>query len=218
MKTSIRWCLSLLISLAGASLGGCDLGLDQLWKEPRELLIDRVEAARDAQAKTVEEVLTTMEKFKQVTGFDGGDLSRNFDILQTSFQRSEVAVKEVSSRIGQVERAVDGLLKEWTDELEQYHDEALRARSARELKTTRAQAEELIAVMRQAEAKTKPVLDVFRDQVLFMKHNLNMQAITSLEQSRADIETDVDQLIREMKVSIAQANHFIDTMNLNKHD
>ena len=66
--------------------------------------------------------------------------------------------------------------------------------------------------MRKAEKKTEPVLDAFRDQVLFVKHNLNTQAISSLSQENAIIEQDVTNLIQEMEASIAEAEAFINSM------
>jgi hypothetical protein len=194
-------------------LGGCGFSVDQFWKEPRELLVDRVEDARDAQQETVEEFQTTMEKFKSVTNFDGGDLEKQFNTLNSAFERSEKAAINISNRVDKVEQASEALLKEWREELQQYHDESLRQRSQRQYDETSVQSEKLIVAMRRAEVKTKPVLDVFRDQVLFMKHNLNMQAITSLDSQTAEIETNVAGLIQEMEISIAEANQFIEAMD-----
>jgi hypothetical protein len=66
--------------------------------------------------------------------------------------------------------------------------------------------------MKRAEAKIDPVLNLFRDQVLFLKHNLNAQAIASLENELTTIESDVAVLIQEMQRSIAEANAFIEEM------
>ena len=63
--------------------------------------------------------------------------------------------------------------------------------------------------MREIESNTEPVLPVFRDQVLFLKHNLNMQAISSLQQESASVEQDVAILISQMEASIAEAQSFI---------
>lgn len=196
------------------SLSACDwLSLASLWMEPRDLLVSRVEAAKDAQEDTVEEFQTAMGKFKAVTSFDGGDLEKQFNTLNDSFESSEAAANDIRKRVDQVVGATNGLLDEWKNELEQYHDASLRSRAERQFDATRVQANQMIEAMRRAESKTKPVLDVLRDQVLFMKHNLNMQAVTSLEQQTASIETDVASLIAEMRQSIAEANRFIEAMN-----
>ena len=57
------------------------------------------------------------------------------------------------------------------------------------------------------------VLAAFRDQVLFLKHNLNAQAIASLETELASVRTDVSSLLKAMEVSIAEANAFIKDMS-----
>ena len=63
--------------------------------------------------------------------------------------------------------------------------------------------------MRVAEYHMQPVLNTFQDQVLFLKHNLNAQAIASLSNEFAFIENDIASLIRDMEASIAKADAFI---------
>lgn len=207
-----RHWLTTVLLVSMSVLSGCDAGIDRLWKEPRELLVDRVVGARDAQAETVEQFRTAMEEFKGVTGFSGGDLEEKFDRLNTAFTDSEAAAEEINDRIDSVVAASNRLLSEWEDELEQYHDQKFRRRSEEQFDITRAQSERMITSMRKAADKTKPVLDAFRDQVLFLKHNLNMQAITSLDAQTAEIEVEVEGLIREMEASISEANEFIKEM------
>ena len=57
-----------------------------------------------------------------------------------------------------------------------------------------------------------PVLQTFRDNVLFMKHNLNAKAITSLSGQLNAIEGDVEELLADMRASIDEANAFIESM------
>ncbi len=48
--------------------------------------------------------------------------------------------------------------------------------------------------------------------MLFLKHNLNAQAVASLQSTAAGIETDVQALIKDMEASINEANEFIAQM------
>jgi hypothetical protein len=66
--------------------------------------------------------------------------------------------------------------------------------------------------MKRAEAKIEPVLSAFRDQVLFLKHNLNARAIASLRNDLAEVEADIASLVRDMNASIAEADEFIRAM------
>ncbi|MFP6836641.1 MAG: DUF2959 family protein [Pseudomonadales bacterium] len=52
------------------------------------------------------------------------------------------------------------------------------------------------------------------DHVLFLKHNLNAQAIASLKSELTSIASDVAGLIREMEASIARSQAFIRDMEL----
>jgi hypothetical protein len=67
--------------------------------------------------------------------------------------------------------------------------------------------------MKRAETRMDPVLTAFRDQVLFLKHNLNARALVSLEGTAADIEADIDRLIRDMRESIRESEVFLASMN-----
>ena len=60
----------------------------------------------------------------------------------------------------------------------------------------------------------EPVLNAFRDQVLFLKHNLNATAIASLKGELGMIETDVAALVQDMEASIARSPAFIEEMHL----
>lgn len=182
---------------------------DTFYQEPRDILITRVEAASDAQQETAEEFRSALEEFKAVTGFNGGDLEAKFNKLNSAYERSEEAANEISSRVDRVVSATNRLLKEWRTELGQYHDANIKRRAQTQFDITREQAENLIAAMRNAESKSKPVLDAFRDQVLFLKHNLNMQAISALQTESANIEQDVSALIAQMEASIAKASSFV---------
>ena len=183
-----------------------------LWAEPRDILVDRVEDARDVQQETTEEFKSALEKFRSVVHFDGGDLEKKFNTLSDALESSEKAAKKIGSRVDKVVDASNTLLEEWRDELQDYHDSALKQKASRQFDRTRDRATQLIAAMRKAEEKTEPVLAAFRDQVLFLKHNLNMQAITALTEETATIESNVAALIQDMEASIAEANAFINAM------
>ena len=70
----------------------------------------------------------------------------------------------------------------------------------------------MLKSMREAERSMEPVLAVFRDNVLFLKHNLNAQAIGSLEGEFASLKLDIESLIAKMNESIEQSNAFIANM------
>ena len=66
--------------------------------------------------------------------------------------------------------------------------------------------------MKLAQSKITPVLNAFRDRVLFLKHNLNARAIASLKSQRDKVKSDITALVRDMNKSIEEADRFIKAM------
>lgn len=178
----------------------------------RDLLVSRVEGARDGQEEAKEQFNSALEAFGAVVEYDGGDLERMYNKLNTEFERSQAKAETVRRRIGAVEDVAEALFEEWEDELAQYSSAELRRASERTLRRTRARYADMLKAMRRAERKMDPVLTRFQDQVLFLKHNLNARAIAALEDTVVSLESDVAALVRELEASIAEANAFIDDM------
>jgi Protein of unknown function (DUF2959) len=188
--------------------------MERLGFPKRDILVDRVEEARDSKEQAAEQFKDALEKFIAVTGAKGGALQEKYDQLESEYEQSEARATDVHRRVVGVEDVAEALFDEWEAELDQYTSAPLRRKSERQLQQTRAQYSQLIRAMKRAEVKMDPVLAAFRDQVLFLKHNLNARAIASLKGNLASIESDIAVLIREMEASIREANRFIDAMNV----
>ncbi|GAB4345819.1 MAG: DUF2959 domain-containing protein [Gammaproteobacteria bacterium] len=214
---SMQWRRWFGVVAASALLAGCQTAyyatMEKFGVHKRDILVERVSDARDAQEEAKEQFRSALERFSAVLGFQGGDLKEKYEQLNEEFERSEARAEEVRERIAAVEEVSEALFEEWEEELEQYSNASLRLSSQRQLTQTKRQYAQLIKAMRRAEAKITPVLDAFRDQVLFLKHNLNARAIASLKGELAGVESNVASLIRDMERSIREANRFIDAMN-----
>ena len=204
--------LAIVIALLGVgyvATGNLGTGVDWMWKEPRDLLIDRVEEARDSQLAGAEQFRDALTEFKTVVGLPEGNLERQYKKLDTAFNRSQAAADKISRHVDRVVAASNRLLDEWSSELDDYNDPALRRMAEQQFDETRDHATRLIASMRKIEERMQPVLASFQDQVLYLKHNLNFSAIAALEGEATTIETNVDILIADMNRSIAEAESFI---------
>lgn len=178
----------------------------------REQLVDRVEDAREAQEEAKVQFASALEEFLAMTGGGGTKLEAKYKELKSQSEEAASRADAVRSRIKKVEAVGSSLFSEWESELSQYKTPALRQSSESMMRSTREQYDRLIGVMKTAEGKMQPVLDVFDEQVLFLKHNLNAQAIASLQGTASQVETDVANLIRDLEASITEANTFIDQM------
>ncbi len=115
--------------------------------------------------------MSALEQFKRVVGFKGGDLEREYDLLNATLKKSEAKAAEVRDRIKAVEDVSEALFSEWREEIKLYSSDALRRSSQQKYDLTRKKyAEKLIKAMKKAEARLEPALVPLRDQVLFMKH------------------------------------------------
>jgi hypothetical protein len=186
--------------------------MEKFGKYKRDILVDRVKNARDAQQETKEQFTSALDKFKSVVNVPSGQLQEKYDTLKSELDKSESKASAVKKRISDVEDVANALFDEWTKELDQYKNTELRAESKKKLDQTRAKYTLLIDAMKKAETKIEPVLSAFRDQVLFLKHNLNAQAVASLQSEVTTMEADISKLITEMEKSIAEADSFIKTM------
>ena len=190
-------------------------GLEKIGIPKREVMVYRVEKARDTQEETKEQFKSALEQFTAVTNFKGGDLEATYNKLNGEYEASVNKAEEVRKRISDIEDVSEALFSEWEDEITQYSSASLKRSSQQKLVATRQHYQQLISAMKSAEAKIEPVLVVFKDQVMFLKHNLNAQAIASLKGELGSIQADVSSLISAMEKSINEANAFIKTMDNN---
>ena len=200
--------LALLLVLAGCSSAYYG-AMEKFGVAKREILVDRVDASRKAETAAMEQFASALEHFLAVTKVDGGDLLKKYNDPNRELTRSEDRAKEVHDRIAAVEDVAEALFREWKQELGQYSSATLRNESQRELDATRRRYDTLVRLMHRAADRMDPVLDTFRDQVLFLKHNLNARALASLDTTNRTLDADVSQLIRDMEDSIHEAESFI---------
>lgn len=200
-----------LITLVGCSSAYYG-AMEKFGVYKRDILVSRVEAARNSQENAKKQFSSALEQFASVVSYKGGNLEAQYKKLDAEYQDSKDAAEEIRDRIQSIEKVSADLFKEWEKELNQYSSAKLRSESATQLRETKREYRKLIAAMKKAEAKIPPVLTVFRDQVLYLKHNLNARAISSLKSEYSTIRTDVARLVREMESSIDEANQFIAKM------
>jgi len=203
----------LLLAFSVILIAGCQSAyystMEKFGVHKRDILVDRVEDARDSQQNAKQQFKSALEQFSAVVNFQGGELEETYKKLAAELERSEERATEVRERIAKVEDVAEALFDEWKAELNQYSSDKLRRSSQQQLDQTKRDYAKLIKAMKRAEAKIEPVLAPMRDQVLYLKHNLNARAISSIKGEMKTIEADVSALIRDMEASIREADAFI---------
>lgn len=200
----------------GALLSGCSSAyygvMEKVGFAKREILVSRVEKAQDAQGEAKAQFANALEAFLAVTKVNGGELKAKYDQLNSQLKDCESRASDVHNRIAAIDDVAQALFDEWGNELALYSNPALRTQSQLQLGVTRQRYAQLMAAMRSAAARMEPILVSFRDQVLFLKHNLNAQALRSLDSTSRALQGDIANLIRDMEKSIREADAFIREM------
>lgn len=198
------------------SLSGCDstyyATMEKFGQHKRDILVSRVENTTESQEEAKEQFASALEQFSSLIQFDGGDLQDQYEASQQHYDDSLAAAKEVSANIDSIESVAEDLFDEWQEEIEQYSSQSFKRQSQQKMRETRRNYEAVVKKMRRAEAKMEPVLAAFKDNVLFLKHNLNAQAIGSLKSEYQVIKRDIEALIKEVNASIDNSKQFIDVL------
>ena len=216
MNQSRTFTLTLLTVAVVFISGGCQKAyygtMEMFGKHKRDILVDNVADARDAQNQAKEQFASALEEFMSVVDSPESQLEEKYKTLNAAYEKSEDKADAVKEHIKDVKRVAEALFDEWEDELNEYTSDSLRKKSEEKLKQTQKRYIKLISAMERAVSKIAPVLSAFHDQVLFLKHNLNAQAIASLQDELTTVENEIGILILEMEKSIDEANAFIQEM------
>lgn len=178
----------------------------------RDIVVIQVEQTCNSLINTRNQFEDALQQFKDIVNIRDTSLEQRYQLLQRQYDFCKSKTDDVRHRILAIEEVSGSLFKEWDDELGQYSNRALRTKSRQQLKASKQQYTRLIKTMRKAESRIHPVLSAFKDQVLFLKHNLNAQAIAALQHEFIEIGIDISQLIEAMEITIKEASQFVSTL------
>ncbi|PSW03389.1 DUF2959 domain-containing protein [Photobacterium lipolyticum] len=203
----------LAIILSTTLLSGCQSAyysaMEQVGVHKREIMVDRVEDATEAQQDAQAQFTSALDALKALDQFDGGELEATYNRINDQYEASADAAEKVSERIAAIEDVADALFDEWQDELALYTSTNLKRDSEKKLKATQASYQKMLTAMHRAEKKMTPVLNTLRDNTLYLKHNLNAAAIGSLQGEFTSLQNDIQRAIIDMQTAIDESERFI---------
>jgi hypothetical protein len=186
--------------------------MEKVGVHKRDIMLDRVENAQTAQEDAQQQFKSALEQLSQLISYDGGDLAEQYELVNDQYEASKASAEEVTTRIDAIESVADALFDEWNDEIQQYSSNNLKRQSQQKLAKTERNYQSLIKSMHKAKDRMSPVLLALKDNSLYLKHNLNAQAIGALQGEYKTIKRDVESLVSEMSNAIAQSQEFIDLL------
>ncbi len=98
-------------------VSGCETAyygtMEKLGYHKRNLMVNRVESARDSQENAKEQFESALEKFSSVLQFDGGDLEDKYDqVLFLKHNLNARAIASLQTELISVESEVNSLIKD----------------------------------------------------------------------------------------------------------
>jgi len=168
-KKTIVCAAGMMVALAA---GGCQSAyyktMETFGVHKRDILVDKVEEARDAQNEAKEQFASALEEFSSVVNFQGGELEKKYKTLNSEYERCKSRAAAVNGRLTDVKRVGKALFAEWEKELDSYKtSESLRRTSQTLLNQTQNQYDKLVAAMEKAESRIQPVLDALATRYCF---------------------------------------------------
>ena len=205
-----------LMVVATVAMLGCQSAyysaMEKVGVHKRDIMLDRVENAQTAQQDAQQQFKSALDQLSQLINYDGGDLAAQYELVNDQYEASKASAEEVGARISAIESVADALFDEWNDEIQQYSSASLKQQSQQKMRKTQRNYQSLIKSMHRAKDRMAPVLSALKDNSLYLKHNLNAQAIGALQGEYKTIKRDVESLVAEMSKAIEQSQQFIDLL------
>src|SRR3954464_8041685 len=110
--------LVLLVSMV--AVAGCASANYAFWNklgyEKRDILVSRVESAKNDQEKAKEQFKTTMQRFQELTNFQGGELEAKYKKLSSEYDACASRAESVHKHVASVDSVAQDMFSEWKKE------------------------------------------------------------------------------------------------------
>lgn len=112
-KNKVHWVMATgIIVLLCACESTYYKTMETMGYHKRDIMVDRVQDARDAQEEAKDQFESALEQFSTVLNFQGGDLEEKYDQLKAEYEASEKKAQAVRLRIDEVEDVAEDLFVE----------------------------------------------------------------------------------------------------------
>lgn len=204
--------LAVTLSACGTAQKAKYSALEKVGIHKRDILVDRIEKTTETQEETKAKFQTAYEELAGLIEVDDRGLEKKYKKMAAAVEDSEEKAEELDRHIKSVDEVANALFREWEEELTQYQNANLRKTSEKNLQTTKQRYAKIYQKMQASQKRVTPVLQVLQDNTLYLKHNLNARAVTSISSEVLTIEGKVRDLIAQMEASINDSKTFIQAM------
>lgn len=182
---------------------------ETLGKEKRDLLKSKLNDVNNAQEDVEEQYVDNLERIRKEYNFNEGELEKTYDKITDDYEDTNEKQKELSERINKANNIATDLFEEWKNEAYQLQNKNYKRKSLQKLAITKKKYSRTYTTIKKIEKDLNKILRKFKDQVIFIKHNLNAKVIGNLKSEFNDIKIDIKKQIKNIKRSKNQTELFI---------
>lgn len=157
-------------------------------------------------ADTKLQLMKTMDVYNALMADDAKDRKKLYKDLQREMENTEKRRAKISEESAKMNAEADTLFGQWATSAAAIESPDLRKRSEERLQETQAKYDEIGTVGQKAGDLYAPFMGALQDQVTYLGHDLNPDAIASLKPEAAKMNTNADKLVQSIDDTISTAN------------
>lgn len=177
-----------------------------------EQLVKKAGSTVQAISETKLQLDKTMEVYNSIFAEDAKDRKGLYKKLQSEMESTEKHRAEIAKRAEAMKMEADAVFKSWADSAGAIASPDLKKRSEERLTKTKARFAEIEAAGQKAKETYTPVMKTLQDQVTFLGHDLNAEAVSSLKPDAIKLNTQAQDLGKKIDATISVANKNISAL------
>ena len=160
-------------------------------------------------AETKVQLMKTIDVYNALMADDAQDRKKLYKNLQKEMDNTEKRRLKIDEEAAKMKTEADTLFTQWAESAAAIENPDLRKRSEERLEATKASYAEIEAVGQQAAGLYPPFMKDLQDQVTYLGHDLNAEAVASLKPEAAKLNENASTLTRSLDDTISTANEKI---------
>jgi hypothetical protein len=190
-----------VLALAATAGAQSDEGVKQV-----ERLVKASGNTVKAIGDTKVQLMKTMDVYNSLFADDAKDRKKIYNRIQKEMENTDKRRAKITEESAKMNAEADTLFKDWADSAAAIENPDLRKRSEERLAATRASYEEIGTVGQKAADLYGPFMKALQDQITYLGHDLNPDAVASLKPDAAKLNERADKLIKSIDDTMTTAN------------
>jgi hypothetical protein len=159
--------------------------------------------------ETKVQLMKTMDVYNALMADDATDRKKLYKSVQKEMDNTEKRRMKITEEAAKMKSEADTLFAQWAESAAAIENPDLRKRSEERLEATKASYAEIEAMGQKAADLYPPFMKDLQDQITYLGHDLNAEAVASLKPEVAKLNEKAQALVRSLDDTIGTANQKI---------